>query len=141
MKRYLILLMALLALQPALAIDDAEELDDPALQARYEQLIKELRCLQCQNQSIADSNAWLATDLRRQVRDMLLAGNSNQEIYDYMTSRYGDFVLYRSPLNRKTLLLWISPAVLLLLGIAVVVRVVIRRSHLPVDLDEPESSS
>ena len=139
MKKVLLLLVLVLAAPLLYAIDEIEALPDPALQARYEKLIRELRCLQCQNQSIADSNAWLATDLRTQVRDMLLAGQSDQEIYDYMTARYGDFVLYRPPLNQKTWLLWFSPALLLLVGLLVLIRVVIKRSRLPVDLEEQES--
>lgn len=141
MSRIPLLLVLVLGLitTPLHAVDDAEALEDPVLQARYEKLTRELRCLQCQNQSIADSNAWLASDLRTQVRDMLLAGQSDQQIYDYMTTRYGDFVLYRPPLKPKTWLLWFSPALLLLIGVGVLVRVVFKRSQLPVDLDEQES--
>ena len=139
MKMFFVLLVLALAAPSLYAIDEFEALPDPALQARYEKLTRELRCLQCQNQSIADSPVWLATDLRTQVRDMLLDGKSDQEIYDYMTARYGDFILYRPPLNKKTWLLWFSPALLMLTGMLVLIRIVIKRSRLPVDLDEQES--
>jgi cytochrome c-type biogenesis protein CcmH len=90
--------------------------EDPVLAARYDQLNRELRCLVCQNQSIADSHAPLATDLRRQVHDMLLAGRSDAEIVGFMTERYGDYVLYKPPFSPLTVLLWLGP--FLLLGVA-----------------------
>lgn len=114
---------------PAFAIDTGEAFADPAQQQRYERLIRELRCLVCQNQSIADSNATLATDLRREVRDMLQAGRSDGEIRAFMTERYGDFVLYDPPMAPRTLLLWLAPALLLLGGIAVTGTVVLRRAR------------
>lgn len=86
--------------------DDAEQLE------RYQQLIYELRCLVCQNQNLADSNAELAGDLRREVHRLILAGKSNQDVIDFMVARYGDFVLYRPPLKAKTVLLWSGPFVL-----------------------------
>ena len=86
--------------------DDAEQLE------RYKQLIYELRCLVCQNQNLADSNADLAADLRREVHRIILEGKSNQEVIDFMVARYGDFVLYRPPLKAKTVLLWSGPFVL-----------------------------
>ena len=92
------------------------EFADPALAARYEALTRELRCLVCQNQTIADSHATLASDLRREVREQLERGASDDEIIEFMTARYGDYVLYRPPLEATTLLLWAGP--FLLLGIA-----------------------
>ncbi len=86
--------------------DDAEQLE------RYQQLIYELRCLVCQNQNLADSNAELAGDLRREVHRLILAGKSDQDVIDFMVARYGDFVLYRPPLKAKTVLLWSGPFVL-----------------------------
>ncbi len=86
--------------------DDAEQLE------RYQQLIYELRCLVCQNQNLADSNAELAGDLRREVHRLILEGKSDQDVIDFMVARYGDFVLYRPPLNAKTVLLWSGPFVL-----------------------------
>jgi cytochrome c-type biogenesis protein CcmH len=123
------LLLGLLALEVQ-AIDTEEDLPTPELQARYDNLINELRCLVCQNQSIADSNAGLASDLRREVHSMLLAGKTDAEILEFMTARYGDFVLYKPPFVRRTLLLWLAPALLLGIGILVAVRVVQGRGRL-----------
>ncbi len=90
--------------------------DDPELEARVLRLADELRCLVCQNETIAASNAELAVDLRRQIRQKLAAGESEQQIRDYMVERYGEFVLYRPPLHAGTLLLWVGPFVLLLVA-------------------------
>lgn len=89
-------------------------------QARYDQTIRELRCLVCQNQSIADSNAPLAEDLRHQVRQQISEGRSDQDIRDYLTARYGEYVLYRPPLSKRTALLWLGPGLLVLAGLAFV---------------------
>jgi cytochrome c-type biogenesis protein CcmH len=99
---------------------DSRQLSDPKQQEIYETLIKELRCLVCQNQTIADSNAELAADLRRQVYEMLQQGKSKQEIIQFMTDRYGDFVLYKPPFKGKTSVLWIAPVVFLLMGLITV---------------------
>ena len=88
----------------------------PELELRYQSLTEELRCLVCQNQNIADSHAELAQDLRRKVYEMLSSGQSNAQIIDYMTERYGDFVLYRPPFNVRTILLWFTPVLALLIG-------------------------
>src|SRR5690349_23959340 len=111
----------LLALAAGLSVarEAAPEAADPALEARMVRITSELRCLVCQNQTIADSNAGLAVDLRRETREMLKQGKSDAEVVDYMTARYGDFVLYRPPLRAKTALLWFGPALLLLIGGAV----------------------
>ena len=133
------LVAAFLAISAAHAID-VERLDDPALQQRYERLTRELRCLVCQNESIADSNATLAADLRREVRDMMVAGNSDVEIRTFLTERYGDFVLYRPPIAPRTWLLWAAPALLLLGGAGIAALVIVRRSRVaradPGALDE-----
>jgi cytochrome c-type biogenesis protein CcmH len=92
--------------------------DDPALEARVVKLTSELRCLVCQNQSLADSHADLAIDLKNQVRAQMQAGKSDSEIRDYMVARYGDFVLYDPPFKLSTLLLWVGPFALLLVGLA-----------------------
>ena len=92
------------------AVDTAA---DPALEVRVQAVSAELRCLVCQNQSLADSHAELALDLKRQVREQLRAGRSPDQVLAYMTDRYGDFVLYRPPLKATTLLLWLGPALLL----------------------------
>ncbi len=107
---WLMLAAAPFAATAAAAIDVAT---DPALEARVQQLAAELRCLVCQNQSLADSHADLAIDLKNQVREQLSAGRSDAEVVQYMTERYGDFVLYRPPLRGSTALLWIGPALIL----------------------------
>jgi cytochrome c-type biogenesis protein CcmH len=99
-----------------------------ANEARYRALINELRCLVCQNQNIADSNAPLAQDLREQVRTQLAAGKSDREITDYMTARYGDFVLYRPQFKATTALLWLAPATLVAIGAIVALRMARRKS-------------
>ena len=120
----------------ALALDANGQLEDPALQARFENIAKDLRCVVCQNESIADSNVELAGDLRRQVREMLVAGKSDDAIFDFMTARYGDFVRFNPPLERKTMLIWGAPFIVLLVGIYIIIRVVRGRSRMPLD-DEP----
>lgn len=128
--RFAALAVACLLACQALAVDTAgQAFADPAQQERYERLIRELRCLVCQNQSIADSNAALASDLRREVREMMEAGQSDEEIRTFMTERYGDFVLYRPPVAPRTWLLWLAPALLLLTGIGVAGRVILRRAR------------
>ena len=99
------LLTLILAATSARAVDENGQLESPVLQSRYERLTKELRCLVCQNESVADSNAFLAKDLRRQVQEMLVAGKTDQQILDFMTARYGEFVRYNPPLEPKTMLL------------------------------------
>ena len=89
---------------------------DPVLEQRYQGLTEELRCLVCQNQNIADSHAELAQDLRSKVYEMLMQGQSNEQIIEYMTNRYGDFVLYRPPLKSKTMILWLAPLLAVVLG-------------------------
>jgi cytochrome c-type biogenesis protein CcmH len=105
--------------------------EDPVLEKRVMEIGQELRCLVCQNQTIADSNAGLAVDLKNQVREQLKAGKSQAEIVDYMVQRYGDFVLYRPAFKATTALLWAGPFVLLAGGIAVAVVVVRRRRSMP----------
>jgi len=100
---------------------------DPALEKRVTGLAHELRCLVCQNQTLAESNAPLAVDLRNQIREQLKAGASEQDVIDFMVARYGDFVLYRPPFKATTIALWLGPFLLLALGIAVLVRRLLRR--------------
>jgi cytochrome c-type biogenesis protein CcmH len=118
---------------PTAGLDAHGQLQDPALQARFESIAKELRCLQCQNESIADSNADLARDLRRQVRGMLVAGKSDDAIFSFMTDRYGEFVRFAPPLTPKTALIWGAPFFMLLLGGLIIYRVVRQRSRMPLD--------
>jgi cytochrome c-type biogenesis protein CcmH len=115
------------------AVDVNGQLEDPALQTRFESIAKELRCLVCQNESIADSNADLAVDLRRQVREMLVAGKSDDDIFKYMTDRYGDFVRFAPPLNAESFLIWGAPFIALVLGAGIVFRVARQRSRMPLD--------
>ncbi len=98
------------------ALRPSEILDDPALEARAREISAELRCMVCQNQSIDDSDAELARDLRGLVRDRLLAGDSNEEVIDYVVSRYGEFVLLRPRFNARNALLWSAPVLILLIG-------------------------
>jgi cytochrome c-type biogenesis protein CcmH len=107
---------------------------------RFEHITKDLRCLVCQNESVADSNAQLAGDLRRQVREMLVAGKSDDAIFKFMTDRYGEFVRFNPPLEPKTLLIWGAPFIALLLCVVVVIRVVRERSRMPLD-DEPATGA
>jgi len=111
----------------AFAKEAAPAAADPVLEQRVTALASELRCLVCQNQTLADSNAPLAEDLRNQVREKMRQGASDSEIVDYMVARYGDFVLYRPPLKLATVLLWFGPLLLLAAGFAVLLRRVLRR--------------
>jgi cytochrome c-type biogenesis protein CcmH len=113
----------------ALAIDVQREFEDPVLQARYEGITKELRCLVCQNETIADSNASLAVDLRREVHKMIADGKSDDEIRDFMLARYGDFVLYKPRMSGKNVLLWVAPALFLLVGVFAALRFIKRRAE------------
>ena len=128
MARFFALLLALLAPTSwAYAKEAAPAAADPVLEQRVTALASELRCLVCQNQTLADSNAPLAEDLRNQVREKMRRGASDSEIVDYMVARYGDFVLYRPPLKLSTVLLWFGPLLLLAAGFLVLLRRVLRR--------------
>lgn len=133
-----ILAAVFLALLPlASPADEAKPTDlDPVAQKRLIGLASELRCLVCQNQTIADSNADLAVDLRREIRGQIAAGKSDAEILEFMTTRYGDFVLYRPPLKASTLVLWFGPVLLLVAGIIVLIRVM-RARRRTADADTP----
>jgi cytochrome c-type biogenesis protein CcmH len=135
-------LAALLALVlwslAATAKEAAPAAEDPAIEARMMRIAAELRCLVCQNQTIADSHADLAQDLRQQVRVQLREGRSEAEILRYMTERYGDFVLYRPPVKASTALLWFGPALLLVGGVAMLLVVLHRRARLADDQFEPD---
>jgi cytochrome c-type biogenesis protein CcmH len=120
-----------LAVPPTFATDAAPTEKDPVAQARAVKLSETLRCLVCQNQTIADSNAELAVDLRRQVREQIAAGRTDDEIIKYMTDRYGDFVLYRPPVKATTVLLWGGPALLLLIGAFMLMRIMRERRAAP----------
>jgi len=112
--------------------------EDPALDKRVAGLAHELRCLVCQNQTLADSNAPLAVDLRNQIREQLKGGASEREVIDFMVARYGDFVLYRPPFKASTLALWLGPFLLLALGALLLVRRLLRRRAPEPPLSEAE---
>jgi len=136
-----VLALLLAAAGAARAVEPSEMLKDPVLEARARAISKELRCLVCQNQSIDDSNADLAHDLRLIVRERLTAGDSDDQVKAYLVARYGDFILLDPPFKAKTLLLWSGPALVLLLGAGAVVLAYRRRRidvSLPAGLSEDE---
>jgi len=120
---------------------DVESMPTPALQKRYDALTHELRCMQCQNQSIADSPVGLAEDLRRDVREQLIAGKTDAEIREAMVARYGNVILFRPPFTPSTAWVWVFPFLLLLIGVFVAARIVRKRTALMASDDsviEPE---
>ena len=135
---YLAVVLLLSLCIPPLSLAGLETLNfaNPQQETRYKNIIAELRCLVCQNQNLADSNADLAKDLRKKTHAMILAGQSNAQIIDFMVTRYGDFVRYRPPFNPSTVLLWISPALLLVLGFGILWRVTRRSGNTPNPIDE-----
>jgi cytochrome c-type biogenesis protein CcmH len=133
--KLLVALVFGLAISTSSAIDINDDFDDPVLQARYRVIINETRCLVCQNQTIADSNAGLAVDLRREIRSMLEEGATDQQVIDFLVGRYGDFVLYRPPVNSTTWLLWASPVLFLLIGLLVLGMTLVKRSQQSIELD------
>jgi len=126
-----VLIVAMLGCATALAVEPDEILTDSALEVRARNISAELRCLVCQNQSIDDSNAPLARDLRLLVRDRLKAGDSDDEVRTYIVARYGEFVLLQPPLNIRTLLLWLAPLLVLLAALTIAIRVFARRAPSP----------
>jgi len=138
MAKWIALLLAACLSWPVLANEAAPAVADPVLEARMLSITSELRCLVCQNQTIADSHAELADDLRRQVREMLVRGDTDKQIIDYMTARYGDFVLYRPPVKATTWLLWFGPGLLLVGGLAALALVLRQRSRMSPDRFEPD---
>ena len=135
MRKLLGILASLVMTLPALAIDTERAFEDPELQARYEEIISEVRCLKCQNQTLKDSNAFLASDLRREIRLMIEEGLSDDEIYDFLVDRYGEFALYRPRTSGKTLILWIAPGALLLGGLFFLAGILRKRMSMPIDED------
>ena len=137
MRIALALLLAVALVAPAAAGEAAPAAEDPVLEKRVIELATELRCLVCQNQSLADSNAPLAVDLRNQIRERMREGQSESQIVDFMVARYGDFVLYRPPVKATTALLWFGPILLVVVGLVVLfVRLRRRRA-----VAEPELSA
>lgn len=132
-------LLLALAAMPAWAIDQEPPMQDPARQALYERLTHEVRCLVCQNQTVADSTAPLAADLRREIHAMVVQGRSEDDIKHFLLDRYGDFVLYKPRFGAATALLWLAPGMLLLAGAVTLAIVVRRRASLPADQDADEN--
>jgi cytochrome c-type biogenesis protein CcmH len=144
MTKWRLLALLLLCLLPTFAMAQSQEeerpSDDPVIEQRLAKLSKELRCLQCQNQTLADSPAGLAADLRREIREQMKAGKSDQEIIAFLTQRYGDFILYRPRVTYATYLLWFGPFVLLVAGLYALFRYIKQRRDLisekPLSADE-----
>ena len=134
------IVLAAVALAAGLAFGQGSEVKnaDAATEQRLKHLAEELRCLVCQNQTIADSNASLAVDLRSQIRSQISAGRSDGEIRDYMVQRYGDFVLYRPPFKASTAVLWLGPVILLVVG-ALVFGVLLRRRRALPAAEQPSA--
>jgi cytochrome c-type biogenesis protein CcmH len=130
-------LLALIVCATVARAVDPTQMPTPQLEARYLALTHELRCMQCQNEAIADSPVDLAADLRRQVREMLLAGKSDEDVRNYMVARYGEFILFRPRMSLKNAWLWSAPGVLILIGAWVAVRVIKQRETLVAQDNEP----
>jgi cytochrome c-type biogenesis protein CcmH len=130
--------VALLALSTAaFAVDNTPPLADPAMQQRYLTLINEFRCMQCQNEALADSNVSLAADLRLEIHDLIKSGKSDDQIRDYLVARYGEFILFRPRMSWRNAWLWAAPGVLLLGGLGIAVRVMRQRARMPITGDDP----
>ena len=145
-KTFYLLVLLLIAIfdvshKPVLASIEAVEFNDPKLLSRYQSLIAELRCLVCQNQNLADSDADLAKGLRRKTEEMLKANKTDKEILSYMQERYGDFVLYRPPLNAMTTFLWLGPFVLLLIAFISLILMIKRQQSFTVEKDTSSSTN
>lgn len=135
------LLLALLLPATAGAVEPSEMLKDPVLEARARAISQEIRCLVCQNQTIDDSNADLAHDLRVILRERLQAGDTDQQVKEYLTARYGDFILLKPPFRARTLLLWFGPALVFLAGAAMIAIAALRKRRVaaPAPLSAEES--
>lgn len=138
MKAFLALVILIMPLSLQAAIDTYEFADE-ATRERFKQLTYELRCPKCQNQNLQDSNSPIAADLRNEVYKMLQAGNDNAEIVDFMVARYGDFVLYRPPVNQMTYVLWYGPGVLVVLGLIVIVVISRKKKRVDTQGDDLET--
>jgi len=137
-----LLAVSMMLMPLAASAVDFDAMPTPELQQRYDDLTHELRCMQCQNQSIADSPVGLASDLRRDVREQLIAGKTDEEIRTAMVARYGNFILFRPPFKPGTAWVWIAPFLLLILGVFVTVRIVRQRARMvESDGSEPDSAA
>ncbi len=126
-NRIPVFLLALFLAGSALGRIDTYQFSDPKQEALYQELIQELRCLVCQNQNIADSNAELAKDLRRKTYEMVRKGEDKDQIVDFMVARYGDFVMYKPPFKASTVILWLGPVIIFVLGLVMLIRIIRRR--------------
>lgn len=139
MKRFILMLLLSAFALGAQARVEVHEFDTPEQEAIFQRLIEELRCLVCQNQNLADSNAELAQDLRQKTYEMVKTGMNEDAIIEYMVTRYGDFVLYRPPVRTSTMLLWVGPFIILIAGVAIMISVVRRQRRSESDsVDEAE---
>jgi len=140
MKRVSILILVLISLVALALAQEAKPVEDPQIEQRMQALTQQLRCLVCQNETLADSRADLAEDLRKEIREQMKAGKSDQEIIAFLTQRYGDFVLYKPPVKATTYLLWFGPFVLLLGGTLLLYRYLKHRREIiqdqPLTADE-----
>lgn len=142
MKILMIVLTLFVSVNILEAAVEIKQFESPQQEQRYKNIIEELRCLVCQNQNLADSDAGLAKDLRKQVYKMLKAGKSDKEIMDFMVTRYGDFVLYRPPFKATTFFLWVGPFIILALGLFVLIRFIVQRKNLVVtELNENDKET
>jgi cytochrome c-type biogenesis protein CcmH len=135
MMRTVLMALLLLGLAQTASAIDPTHIPDPVLQERYQKLTHELRCMQCLNQSIADSPVELAGELRNEVREMVVEGKSDDEIRDYMVERYGEFILFRPRVSARNMWLWLGPGIMLVIGAIIAVRIVRQRSTM-VDQDD-----
>ena len=138
MIRSLFAVLLIIATSLATAIDTGQAFEDPEMQARYDKIISEVRCLKCQNQTIKDSNAFLASDLRREIRRLMVEGKTDAEIFDFLVVRYGEFALYRPRMQGKTLILWLAPIFLIGAGGLIAFRVIRARMSMPIDDEEDQ---
>lgn len=132
MKGLLIVLTLLFSFSATYAAVEIKKFDNEQQEQRYNYIIDELRCLVCQNQNIAGSNAGLAQDLRKQVHKMIMAGEDDEAIFDFMVTRYGDFVLYRPPFKASTFFLWVGPFIIFAFGLFVLIRFIRQRKKVVV---------
>jgi cytochrome c-type biogenesis protein CcmH len=132
-----VLFLCLFITTPAWAIDPSDELSNPEQQALYEMITQEVRCLVCQNQTIANSTAPLAADLRREIRKKIEAGQDEEQIKDFLVERYGDFILYKPRFKSWNIVLWLGPGLFLVIGFIALARIVKQRSGLPINEDAP----
>lgn len=138
MKHLMFVLCSIVFSAWSYAADVPMNFKSPEEEQRFTDLVKDLRCLVCQNQSLADSSADLAQDLREEIYNEMLAGKSNNEIIDYLVARYGDFVLYRPPLKPVTYLLWIGPALFLFIGVFIAVNFLSRRKKIELSQEDQQ---